>query len=386
MGEPFQGLSAKDFLSDQDTVVGYSKDITKSAMAISKVKPFIATSANDTTSIIKSHNKTCEEGNIIGISLRDDLVESGATGNVTLNASSEEIKTIKQFILIDSYQHSVPSTGNIVTRRKADDFKAQAKAGLIDWETKKFDRVFFSAMSADCTNIVVCGHHEDDTTAALEKSDVLTTSDVEEARRRAELGVDAKGNEVPPLIPVRSSKNENIGFYEDVSHFVMLVGTNSARNIKNDPNWKQARLDAAERSKTNPIFSGALGFHDGVLLLPATTDAARSSGILTSKSKFTGFGNVKKSDLSIYAGVAGQETEINLMLGAGAAQIVVDMGVSYFDYPSQDDVRRMTCSIDRVFGFAKTKFSASANDGILEGSIFDGKDFGVIAVVASTGK
>ena len=45
----------------------------------------------------------------------------------------------------------------------------------------------------------------------------------------------------------------------------------------------------------------------------------------------------------------------------------------------------MKASIDRVYGFAKTKYEASANDGILKDSIFDGNDYGVIAIVASTG-
>jgi len=381
----FNGMSAADFLSDAYTKVGYSKEITRQAMAKSKIKPFIARSTNDMTSIIKSHSKTCEQGNIISIALADELVESGATGNVTLDASSEELKEIKQFIKVDSYQHTVPSTGNVVTQRTSDNFKSKAKAALTNWETRKFDRTFFHLMSADCTNILACGHHGDVGTGNIVKADVLTTSDVEEAKRRAEMGVDAAGNGVPPLVPIHTSTNENLGYYEDVEYYIMLVGTNSARNIKTDPNWAQARKDAVERGKTNPIFTGALGFWDGVLLLPAKTDTARNSGILTSKSKFKGFGSVKKSDLSIYAGASNQETEINLFLGAGAAQIVVDMGVSYYDYAAKDDVRRMVAAVDRVFGMAKTKFSASSNDGILEDSIFDGKDYGVIAVVASTG-
>lgn len=381
----FNGLSATDFLSDADTKVSYSKEITKKAMAKSKVKPFIAKSENDTTSIIKTHRKTCEQGSFVHISLEDELIESGATGNVTLDASSEELKEIKQFIKVDSYQHTVPSTGNVVTQRASDNFKTRAKNGLINWETRKFDRTFFHLMSADCTNVLACGHHTDTDASNVLKADVLTTSDVEEAKRRAELGLDAAGNSVPPLVPIHTSQNENLGYYEDVEYYVMLVGTNSARNIKTDPNWEAARKDALERGKTNPIFTGALGFWDGVLLLPVKTDRPRDSGVLTSKSTFSGFGGVKKSDLSIYAGSGGQETEINLMLGAGSCQVVVDMGVAYYDYPAKDDVRRMVSAIDRVFGMAKTKFVASANDGVLEDSIFDGKDYGVIAVIASTG-
>ncbi len=386
----FNGLSAEDFVSDVDTRIAYSKEVTKAIVAKSKIEPFLGRSENDTNAIIKTVKKTCELGNLVGIELQDELVESGATGNVTLDASTEELKTIKQFIKVDRWQHTVPSNQDIVTQRAANQFKDRARTSLKNWGTRKFDKVFFSAMSADCTNIVCAGHHTTHDCSTILKADVLTTADVEEARRRADLGVngivtDGVEGGVPPIVPVSTNKEENAGYYEDLPVYVMLVGTNTARHIKNDPNWAEARKDARERGKSNPIFTGALGFWDGVLLLQVGNDTPRQSGILTSKSEYVGFSNVKDYDLSNYAGDAGQETEINLLLGVGAAHIVVDMGVNYYDYADKDDVRRMKASIDRVYGFAKTKYKASDNDGILKDSIFDEKDYGVIAVVASTG-
>jgi len=383
----FGGMSAQDFLSDADTKVAYSESVTRGVTRKSKVKPFISVSDGDSTSLIKAVKKTCELGSVVGIELEDELVESGAIGNVDFSASGEELKNIKQFVKVDRFQHAVPSTQSIVNQRNADKFKSRAKNSLTSWGTMKFDKIFFSAMSADCTNIVACGHHSDADTSNIAKADVLTTADVEEAKNRALLGLDASGKQtVPPLIPVKTEQNENLGYYEDVEYFVMFVGTNTARHIKNDANWADARKDALERGKTNPIFTGALGFWDGVLLLDVKTDTPRQSGILTSNSKFVGFGNVKKSDLGIYAGVDGQETEINLLMGASACHIVVDEGIAYYDWVDKSDPRRMNAGIDRVYGLAKTKYEASSNDGILEDSIFDGKDYGVIAVVASTGK
>jgi N4-gp56 family major capsid protein len=381
----FGGLSAADFLSDADTRVSYSKSVTKEVTKKSKMQPFIARSEDDTTSVIRSVLKTCELGSIVGVEMEDALVESGAIGNVDFSASGEELKQIKQFIKIDRFQHAVPSTQSIVNQRNADTFKSRSKRSLSNWGTMKFDKIAFSAFTADSTNMVICGHHADATPANLISADVLTTADVEEAKRRALLGLDSAGNNVPPLLPIHTTQNENLGYYDEVKYFIMWVGTNSARNIKNDANWEAARKDALERGKSNPIFSGALGFWDGVLLLDGETDNARQSGVLTSSSKFNGFGNVKTSDLTIYAGGAGQETEINLLVGAGAGYIVVDQGIAYYDWVDKSDPRRMNAGIDRVYGFAKTKYVASLNDGILADSIFDGKDYGVITVVASTG-
>ena len=384
----FNGMTAEDFLSTADERVTQGASVTRDAMKKSKIKPFIATSEDDTTSVFKVVLKTLDEkGTVVGIELEDALVESGAHGDVDFSASAEEIKKIKQFIPIDGWQHSVPSNNNIVNRRNADKFKSSAKTKLTTWGTGKFDKVAISALSADCTNIVVCGHHTDTTTTNLVKADVITTADVEEAKNRAVLGLDANGEQThPPLLPVATTQNEELGFYDELRFYVMWVGTNSAQHIKNDANWAEARKDALERGKTNPIFTGALGFWDGVLLLDIGTQTPRDAGILTSKSTFTGFSSVKKSDLAIYAGDSDQETEINLLLGAGAGHIVVDQGIALYDWADSKDPRRMHVGIDRVYGLAKTKYKASANDGVLEGSIFDNKDYGVIAVVASTGR
>jgi len=384
----FSGLSATDFLSTADESVGYSKSITKEVIAKSKVLPFIAKTEDDTTSIIKTVLKSIDDvGSVIGVKMEDALIESGTIGNVDFSGSSEELKDINMFIKVDRFQHSVPSTQGIINQRNSSKFKSRAKTSLTNWGTRKFDKIFFSAMSANCTNIVVCGHPVDATTANLVTADVITTTDVEEAKNRAVLGLDYAGKAtVPPLLPVSTTQNENMGFYDEVEFYVMFVGTNSARHIKNDANWEAARRDALERGKTNPIFTGALGFWDGVLLLDVKTDTPRQSGVLTSGGKFNGFGNTKSFDLKTYAGGAGQETEINLLVGAGSCYMVVDQGIAYYDWADKSDPRRMHAGIDRVYGMAKTKYEASANDGILADSIFDNKDYGVVAVIASTGK
>lgn len=386
----FNGLSAKDFLSSAENRIAYAKEITKSVIKKSKVLPFVAKSESDDRAIIKGVHKTLEEGNVVGVEFQDELLEAGARGNVSFSASKEELKDIKMFVKVDSMQHSVPSTNNITLPQRAKSFITNARTKLKNWGTMMFDKIVISAFSADCTNVVACGHHGDGTTGNITKTDVLSLADVEEAKRRAELGIayDKDGNEiqVPPLIPFMQEQNENAGFYEELDYYVMWVGTDSARNVKKDPNYQDARKDALERGKNNPLFTGALGFHDGTLMLNIKTDTKRQSGILTSKSEFHGFSNVKKFDLSTYKGAADIPTEINLMLGAGAGTIVVDKGFSYYEFEDKDDPRRMHVAIDRVFGFAKTRYSASDNDGLLKDSEYNNKDFGVIAVVAATGK
>ncbi len=377
------GMYARDFLSDPETVVAYSKEVTKRSMAKSKFKPFIGTHEG---AMIRATYKNCELGSIVTTTLQDELVGAGAIGNVTLNASAEELKKIRQLIMVDRYQHSVPSNESILNQRKASSFKSDAKNALSSWGTKKFDKIIFSALTANLTNIVASGHYEEEDTSKIEVADIFSTKDIEEAKRRAIDGVDAKGNPAPPLVPIKINTNEEEGYYEELEMFIMLVGTNSAANLKKDPNWKDAQKAAKDRGKENPIFTGALGLWDGVLVLNVKSDTKRSSGILRSNGDFTGFGDVRKFDLSKYAGKDKQRTEINLFLGASAGQIVADDGMRYYEQEDKDDPRRMNIGADRVAGLAKTKFESKHNEGILEDSVFDGRDYGVIGVVSSTGR
>ena len=48
--------------------------------------------------------------------------------------------------------------------------------------------------------------------------------------------------------------------------YIMLVGTWAARDLKADPVWQAAQQNAAIRGSKNPIFTGALGEYDGVVL------------------------------------------------------------------------------------------------------------------------
>src|SRR3990167_3004840 len=198
MSDIFSGKSAKDFLSDTDTVVTTSSNINKEMMRKSKIKPFIATNENDRTSIVSVTIKTSEVGSHVSVKMEDVLTGSGSTGNVDFSASQEQLKDIKMLVVIDRFQHSVPSEESIVNTRRAVKFKARAKTSLTNWATMKFDKIYFSVNTANATNILACGHNTDKTTANIIKADVLTTSDVDEAKNRALLGIDAEGNEVPP--------------------------------------------------------------------------------------------------------------------------------------------------------------------------------------------
>ena len=382
----YTGMTATDFLSDPDTRLAYGDEINKQMMVKSKVAPFIAKNPNDEGAIIKGVFGTLEMGNNFRIPFIDELLDAGARGNVKFNATEEELKKLSMFVKVDMIQHSVPSTETVLNPKSANSFRTTAKTKLKNWGVKKVDNIYISQFSADCTNILACGHHNAGVTTGITISDKFSLADVEEAKRRAEQGYayDATGTKisVPPLLPYMQEENEQKGYFETLSYYVMWIGSDAESDLSSDPNWKTAQEQANEKGKDNPLFTGSLGFWKGVLLLPFKTATKRQAGILRSDSEFTGFSNVKKFDLTKYKGAGGIPTEINLFLGAGAGVIAIDQPANFYDWADKDDPRYAKAGTDKIFGFAKTRYNAKDNDDLLEDNDYNGKDFGVIAVVS----
>lgn len=386
MPDVFDGRTAADFLADPDTRVAYGEEINKEMTLKSKVAPFIAKSPEDQHAIIRGVVGTLEVGNTFKVPFVDELLDAGARGNVKFNNTEEELKNLSMFVKVDVIQHSVASTESVTNPTKAKKFQSTATTKLKNWGVRKVDNIYISALSADCTNIVACGHHTSGTTNVITKTDKFSLADVSEAKRRAEQGYayDTTGTRisVPPLLPFMQEENAQKGFFETLSYYVMWLGSDAESDLKSDPNWVNAQKEAKERGANNPLFTGSLGFWDGVLLLPFKTANKRLAGILRSDGTATGFGNKKKITLTGYAGAANIPTEINLFLGAGAGVIAVDQPANFYDWADKDDPRFAKAGTDKIFGFAKTRYSSVDNDDLLEDNEYNNKDFGVIAVVS----
>lgn len=386
-GDVFDGRTANDFLSDPDVRVAYGEEINKEMMVKSKVAPFIAKNPEDTGAIIKGVVGTLEQGNSFRVPFTDELLEAGARGNVKFSATKEELKKLSMFVKVDAIQHSVPSTETVLNPTSANKFRNTARTKLKNWSVRKFDNIVISAFTANCTNIVACGHHLVGKTDVITINDKFSLADVEEAKRRATQGFayDKDGNKilVPQLLPFMQEENAQKGYFETLNFFVMWIGGDAENDLASDPNWVSAQKEAKERGANNPLFTGSLGFWKGVLLLPFGTANLRTSGILRSDSDlFTGFSNTKNFDLKKYAGEGNIATEINLFLGAGAGVIAVDQPANFYDWADKDDPRFMNAGVDKIFGFAKTKYNSRDNDDLLEDNVYNNKDFGVIAVVS----
>ena len=135
-----------------------------------------------------------------------------------------------------------------------------------------------------------------------------------------------------------------------MTRYVMVIDPYQARDLRQDPRWLEAQQHANIRGEKNPIFSGAMGVYEGVVIHEHL--------------------RVPRTD----TGSGGAKVGHALFLGAQACIFAEGAPPRWeedtFDYGNEYGV-----SIDRMFGLKKAQF---AYDGITP------TDFGVINVMTSS--
>jgi N4-gp56 family major capsid protein len=136
------------------------------------------------------------------------------------------------------------------------------------------------------------------------------------------------------------------------STYVMVIDPFQARDLRNDTKWIEAQKHANVRGEKNPIFSGAMGMYDGVVIhehnrVPRTATGA-SSG---------------KVGHALFLGAQA------VVFAEGEAPRWVE---KKFDYENKYGV-----ACGRMFGLQKAQFK-------FNGSTNPATDFGVINVLTSS--
>ena len=170
---------------------------------------------------------------------------------------------------------------------------------------------------------------------ALAAADVFDTSLIGKARRMAQ------EDELTAIQPIRIDGRET---------YVMVIDPYQARDLRNDPKWLEAQKHANIRGESNPIFSGAMGVYEGVVIheclrVPRTKTGASNAPV----------------------GHA-------LFLGAQAC-IMAEGEAPRWDEKNFDYENMYGVAISRMFGLKKSQFK------------YDGTnltDFGVINVLTSS--
>lgn len=313
------------------------------------------TSKSDGSLIQQKFDLTKDVGDQMTFALRMKLSGAGIIGDSTLEGSEEAMvfHNFAQKITLKS--NGVKAAGKMSVRMTKVDIQKEAKDALADWLAESLEKNTISALSgivstdatvavnAPSTNRKWYGGQTAAGVVASVANDAAITSltahlfgpeVISVIRRKAQLAT-------PKIRPVKVNGSE---------WYVLFIHPLQAKALQASTAWKNAQLNAADRGKDNPLFTGAIGAVDGVivhvhngLLTRAATEVFESGDAVASSM------NVARA----------------LFCGAQAA--VIGYGQYPGWYEKDFDYDRVPgVATDVIYGIGKTEFNS--------------EDFGVITV------
>lgn len=226
--------------SDALTQKIWSATLFKEAAKNIFLTKFMGESADNIVQV--KNDLTKKKGDKITVGLRMRLTDPGQSGQsgISLEGKEESLVFYDFGVEITEYGHAVRAGSKIDLQRPAFDLRTEMKDALKEWVAEKIEKLLIAALVASPSS----GRVIDDSLNAL------SVAAIQKAKRKAQLAV-------PKIQPIKVEGQEV---------YVMLIHPLSAKGLKADADWKNAQLYANIRGKDNPIFTGALGIIDGVVI------------------------------------------------------------------------------------------------------------------------
>lgn len=190
------------------------------------------------------------KGDSVVFGLMMNLSGNGVEGNRAKLSGAEDSLNIYDFTV------QTQLVRNAVSRFEADDQKSQydmlkeIKVVLKQWLSDWLDNKLISKLSYNPSNGEVLYASAAGTQSSITANDKLTTTIISRAKRKAMM-------HAPKVQPIK---------VDGMDKYIMLIHPWAARDLKDDPKWLAAQQNANVRGSKNPIFTGALGEYDGVIL------------------------------------------------------------------------------------------------------------------------
>lgn len=293
------------------------------------------------------------KGTSIEVSLLMPLNGAGILEDNTLEGNEEKMNYRSCTVYLSRVRNAVRLAGRFEEQKTQEKMRSDMRKVLSNWLARYIDLSIFSVLTGTnppfytgsstplpytveaptSDRILYAGSASAEN--GITTADVFDTSLIGKARRMAQ------EDELTAVQPIRIDGRET---------YVMVIDPYQARDLRKDPKWLEAQEHANIRGEKNPIFSGAMGIYEGVVIhehLRVPRTATGSGGAMVGHALFLG-------------------SQACIMAEGEAPRWVEDS----FDYSNQFGV-----SIDRMFGLKKAQFK-------YDGTNFT--DFGVINVLTSS--
>ena len=278
------------------------------------------------------HVKQMEEGKgkDVTFGLVSQLSGSAITGDSSLEGNEQSLSTFSNTVTTNQKRLAVRDTGKFANSKVLYDFRSTSLDLLKTQYSELIDADIFSALSttsgthayyrADATLSV---YATSDPKAALADADGITLADISALKTLAQISGFANYR----MRPIRVDGND---------YYVMVIHPEVAYDLFELDEFQQIQREAQVRGNDNPLFKGALGIYNGVVIHSHegvnTFDNGGGAAVKGARNLFMGAQAACFAESSDMMWVE-KTFDYGNQLGISAAKIY---GVDISDYNSKD--------------------------------------------------
>lgn len=331
----------------------WSRRLAREALKATYIQKFIGEGDD---SVIQMRNDTKKgPGDRVRVTLRMQLTGDGVQGDNTQEGNEEALSTYTDDFLINQLRHAVRSSGKMSEQRIPFSIREEAMSGLRDWWADRWDTWFFNqicgytpqtdtrytgnnAVIAPSAGRKIFATGSADETVNADNTKVFVLSLIDKAVEAAKVAT-------PLLRPINIKGGK---------HFVMFLHPYQVTDLRTSTStgqWLDIQKAAMSGGKVgeNPIFTGALGMYNNVILHESTrvTQGVHST-----------------------TGAAQTSTRRAVLCGAQAGVMGFGQGHSFKEYDWYEE----------LFDYGNQLGVKAGCIGGLKKSVYNSVDFGTITV------
>jgi N4-gp56 family major capsid protein len=331
----------------------WSRKLFQEALKQTWMAKFIG---NDSSALIQRKDETNKSaGDRITTGLRMLLTGAGIEGDGTLEGNEEALTTYSDNLLINQLRHAVRSDGKMSEQRVPFSVREEARQGLQDWWADRIDTALINQLTGNTavSDTKYTGHNSTiaptATTNWILVNGCATETEVGSASasnimalKFIDVCVEKAKTNTPAIRPLKiSGEDKYVMFLHPQQVYDLRTNTNTGQWL----DIQKAAMQGGPISK-NPIYTGALGEYNGVVL----HESARiPTGLNVSNTRRAVFCGAQAGVIAF-----GQDSSLNKM----------DWIEELFDYKNQLGV-----SAGMIWGAKKC--------------VFNSTDFGTIVVTTA---
>ncbi len=323
----------------------WAKKLMQEALKQTYFAKFIGKTSNSLIQLREETSKAA--GDRITFGLRMQLTSDGVVGDQTLEGNEEALVTFSDNLLINQVRNAVKSDGKMSEQRVPFSVREEARLALTDWFSDMWDFAFFNQIAGN-TAVATGAKTGNNATVApstgrVQFSDGKTTeagiastgASTQMRLNLIDFAVEKAKTATPLIRPVRINGDDM---------YVLFLHPFQVTQLRTDASvgqWLDIQKAAMAGGKVsdNPIFTGALGVYNNVILHESTRVPLAP-----------GFTNVRRA---ILCGAQAAVIAFGQNFGSGGTGDNFNWVEKSFDYGNQLGV-----SAASIYGLKKAIFNS----------------------------